>query len=107
LWFRTSPEGNRRLQPLTVLLGIVMGSALSLFAGLFMTLVVYLLLPEFHDRLSGEFHPLIVATSWTLVLTLASAAAFLAQVRSKPWRRPAYAMLGVAMAGIVWSYWPR
>jgi MFS superfamily sulfate permease-like transporter len=98
---------NGRLQPLTVLLGIVMGSALSLFVGLFMTLVVYLLLPEFHDRLSGEFRPLIVATAWTFTLTMASTAAFAAQVRSKPWRRTAYALLIAAVAGIVWSYWPR
>jgi hypothetical protein len=95
------------LQPLTVLLGIVMGSALSLFVGLFMTLVVYLLLPEFHDRLSGEFRPLIVATAWTLALTTAAAAAFSAQVRSKPWRRLTYALLTVTTAGIVWAYWPR
>ena len=40
-----------------------------------MTLLVFLLLPEFHDRLAGEFRPLLQAIAWAALLTAASAAA--------------------------------
>ena len=51
------------MQPLVALIGIVMGSSVALFAGLVMTLVVFLLLPEYRDRLSGEFQPLLAAVA--------------------------------------------
>ncbi len=43
------------MQPLVALLGIVMGSSVALLAGLAMTLAVFLLMPEFQERLSGEY----------------------------------------------------
>jgi len=94
------------VQPLAALIGIVMGSSVALLAGLIMTLLVFLLLPEFHERLSGEFRPLLQAIAWAVLLVATSAAAFLGQVRRKPWRMPAALALAAAVALVAWNYWP-
>jgi hypothetical protein len=88
-------------------LGIIMGSALALFAGLSMTMTVYLLLPEYRDRLAGEFRPLALATLWSVLVGLASVAAFTAEIRMRPWRRGAQAALAVSLLGMGWAYWPK
>jgi hypothetical protein len=83
-----------------------MGSAVALLSGLVMTLLVFLLLPEFHDRLAGEVGPLLQAVAWAALLTAASAAAFVGEIRGRSWRRPAQLILLVALLGIGWRYWP-
>jgi hypothetical protein len=94
------------MQPLTALIGIVMGSAVSLLAGLTMTLLVFLFLPEFRDRLQGEFQPLVFAIVWAAVLTAAAAAAFFGQLRQHRWR--VYGLL--TLTGVILAmgryYWP-
>ena len=94
------------MQPLVALVGIVMGSSVALLAGLVMTLLVFLLLPEFHDRLAGEFRPLLQAIAWAVLLAGASAASFVGLLRSRPWRH--LAVLGLLLAAVLvtWSYWP-
>ena len=49
------------MRPLVVLLGIVMGSTVSIAAALLMTGVVFLLLPEYGARLAEERNPLLTA----------------------------------------------
>lgn len=94
------------MQPLAALTGIVLGSAVALLAGLLMTLVVFALLPEFRDRLEGEFAPLLVAVAWAALLAGISALAFLGQVKALSWR--AWAQLGMwaGVLAIGWYYWP-
>lgn len=94
------------MQPLVVLIGIVMGSAVALLAGLVMVLVVFLFLPEFRERLSGEFVPLMQAIAWAALLTGAAVAAFLGQLKVRPWRMPAKLALAAALLLIGWNYWP-
>lgn len=94
------------MRPLTALLGIVLGSAVAIFAGLSMTLVVYLLLPEYRDRLSGEFAPLLRAIGWTAVLSGAAAAAFVAELRQRPARRLLLLVLLAIIGLFAWVYWP-
>jgi len=83
-----------------------MGSAVALFCGLVMTLLVFLMLPEFRDRLAGEFGPLLQAVAWAALLTAASAGAFLGEIRGRPWRRPVQLIMLAALLGIGWRYWP-
>ncbi len=83
-----------------------MGSSVALLAGLIMTLLVFLLLPEFHERLSGEFRPLVQAIAWAALLVATSVAAFLGQIRRRPWRVAAALALGVAVLVVGWNYWP-
>lgn len=94
------------MQPLAALIGIVMGSSVALLAGLIMTLLVFLLLPEFHERLSGEFRPLVQAIAWAVLLVATSVAAFLGEIRHKPWRLAASLALAVAVLLVGWNYWP-
>lgn len=94
------------MRPLATLLGIVLGSSVALFAGLAMTLVVYLLLPEFHDRLAGEFRPLLAAVAWTAGLAGVAALAFAGELKGLPWRRVAQGGLAVVLLAFGWAYWP-
>jgi hypothetical protein len=94
------------VQPLVVVIGVVMGSAVALFAGLTMVLAVFLLLPGFSERLAGEFQPLLQAIAWAALLVGASAAAFMGQLRVRPWRRYAQLALAGALLLIGWHYWP-
>jgi hypothetical protein len=97
---------HRVVQPLAALFGIVMGSSVALLAGLIMTLLVFLLLPEFHERLSGEFRPLLQAIAWAVLLTATSVAAFWGQVRLKAWRPAAGAAMLASVLLVGWNYWP-
>lgn len=94
------------MQPMVALIGIVMGSSVALLAGLVMTLLVFLLLPEFHERLAGEFRPLIQAIAWAVILTAVSVAAFLGQLQTRPWRLLAQLGLVAVVLLMGWSYWP-
>jgi hypothetical protein len=62
------------MRPLTVLLGIVTGSAVALAVALGMTGVVFLLLPEYSARLAAEQAPLLKGLAWSWSLALVSAA---------------------------------
>jgi hypothetical protein len=94
------------LRPLAIFLGIAMGSAVSLLAGIAMTVSVFLLLPEFQQRLHTEQRPLLVALAWSLALAAASAVAFLGEIKVRPWRRPVQGLLVAVLTGMVWHYWP-
>jgi hypothetical protein len=94
------------VQPLAALFGIVMGSSVALLAGLIMTLLVFLLLPEFHERLAGEFRPLLQAIAWAVLLTATSVTAFLGQLKQRSWRMPAALALAGALLLAGWNYWP-
>jgi hypothetical protein len=83
-----------------------MGSSVALFVGLAMTLVVYLLLPEFHDRLAGEFRPLLTAVAWAAALVCASALAFAGELKGWPRRRLVQVALAMLLVTFGWAYWP-
>ncbi len=98
-------KGNP-LRPLAALLGILLGSAVAIFAGLTLTLVVYLFLPEYHDRLAGEFIPLLKAVGWSAVLVVTAAAALVTELRQHRLRRVMLAVVAVAVTAFAWAYWP-
>jgi len=95
------------MQPLTALLGIVMGSSVALLAGLTMTLAVFLLMPDFHDRLAGEFTPLLQAIGWAALLVAISALSFVGQLRTRSWRLAAQLALAGSIVLVAWKYWPK
>jgi hypothetical protein len=94
------------MRPLAVLLGIVMGSAVALCVGLVLTLLVFLLLPEFRDELSAEFVPLFQAIAWAGLLAAASVGGFVGEIRQRAWRHAAQLATVAALIGIGWRYWP-
>lgn len=95
------------MRPLAVLLGIVMGSTVSIAVGLALTLIVFALLPEHGDRIGEEFGPLLRTFVTMLVAAAVAGVSFLGELRLRPWRYLAHAALLVMLAAVVWLYWPR
>jgi hypothetical protein len=95
------------MQPLAVLLGIVMGSTVSIAAGLAMTVIVFLALPEYSERLQGEIGPLLRYFLGASVLAVLSALAFLGELRQRSWRRSAQAAMALSLLSTVAWYWWR
>ena len=95
------------MRPLAVLLGIVMGSTVSIALCLAMTLVVFLLIPEFASRVSDEFPPLLRTLAGSTVLAALAALAFFGEVRGTAWRRLAHGALSVGLLLTVLLAWPR
>jgi hypothetical protein len=95
------------MRPLTVLLGIVMGSTVSLAFCLLLVWIVFLLMPDKAQQFAPEQGALLKAVALFTVFSAASAASFYGELRSRPWRLPAHlgtlAMLGLTVA----LYWPR
>ena len=94
------------MKPLTVVLGIVTGSAVALAVSLGMTGVVFLLLPEYSARLAPEHAPLLKGLAWSWSLALVSAAAFVGELKRARWRRPAQFLLLALLALLAWRFWP-
>ena len=69
------------MRPLVVLLGIVMGSTVSIAVALLLTGVVFLLLPEYGERLAEERSPLLVACLLSVLLAGVAAASFYGELR--------------------------
>ena len=94
------------MRPLTVLLGIIMGSAVAMAVSLALTAIVFLLLPEYSARLAGEQLPLARGLAWSWSLALAAAASFVGELKTAAWRRPAQLLLALIVAGLAWRFWP-
>lgn len=103
---RVAPRLGICLKPLTVLLGIIAGSAVALAVSLGMTGIVFLLLPEYSARIASEKLPLLVGLAWSWSLALAAGASFLGEVKAAAWRRPVQLALVAILAALGWRYWP-
>jgi hypothetical protein len=95
------------MRPLVVLLGIVMGSTVSIAAALLLTGVVFLLLPEYGARLAEERQPLLMACLLSVLLAGTAATSFYAELKSRPWRRAAHGVLLAMLMVALWTYWPK
>ena len=95
------------MRPLAVLLGIVMGSTVSIALCLAMTLIVFLLIPEFASRIGEEFPPLLRTLAGSTALAALAALSFYGELRAARWRRAAHAALVLALVATVAVAWPR
>jgi len=96
------------MRPLTVLIGILMGSAFTLFFGLSLTWVTLLFLSRDEAReLVAERAPLGLAIAVFAVLAAVSGVSFYGQIRERGWRPWAHLATVAALAGSIWLYWPR
>lgn len=94
------------MRPFVVLLGIVMGSTVSIAVALLMTAVVFLLLPEYSERLQDERRPLAAACLVMVLLAGAAVGSFYSELKRLPWRPAAHVALVLMLGVTVWMYWP-
>jgi hypothetical protein len=95
------------MRPLTVLIGIVLGSSVSIALGLGMVLIVFLILADERPQLRDEFSPLLLAVALFTALSALAMAAFLGTLRQRSWRHLAVAGLCGGLLLVGWVYWPR
>jgi hypothetical protein len=95
------------MRPLAVLIGIVMGSAVSLAVGLLMVWITLLFLPEYAVQLAQERAPLAEAITIFSLISASAAVSFYGELRLSSWRIAAHATTVALLAGAVWVYWPR
>jgi hypothetical protein len=95
------------MRPLVVLLGIVMGSTVSIAVALLLTGVVFLLLPEYGQRLAEERNPLLTACLLSILLAAVAWMSFYGELRVRSWRLAAHGALLVMLALSLWNYWPK
>jgi hypothetical protein len=95
------------MRPLAVLIGIVMGSAVSLAVGLFLTWITLLFLPEYAAQLSAERAPLGEAIAVFTLISAAAGASFYGEIRDRSWRFGAHAATVALLGAAIWLYWPR
>jgi len=94
------------MRPLTVLIGIVMGSTVSLAVGLLGTWIVILFLPQEAERFAPEHAALLQAIAIFTGLAAASACSFYGELRARPWRLQAHIVSVLLLATSIWVYWP-
>jgi hypothetical protein len=92
------------VRPLTVLTGIVLGSAAATSFGLAATLVVFALLADEHPQFRSELPLLAVYLAVFLALTALAGTGFIGLARRRPWRYWAQAALWAALAGLAALY---
>jgi hypothetical protein len=91
---------------MAVLIGIIMGSAVALTVSLSMSAIVFLLLPEYHDRLAAERWPLEKGLLWGWSLTAVGVTSFVGELRHRRWRLMPHAVLAALLAALLMIYWP-
>ena len=95
------------MRPLVVLIGIVMGSTVSIAVVLLLVGLVFLLLPEFGARLQEERRPLLMALLVAVPLAGAATTSFYGELRARAWRYAAHGALLAMLAVALWTYWPK
>jgi uncharacterized membrane protein len=96
------------MRPLAVLIGILMGSAFALFAGLAMVWVTLLFVPKDEaGELFGEQHTLVLAIAVFAAVSMTSGLSFYGQLRERRWRHAAHLATLAGLCAAVWLYWPK
>src|SRR3979490_2268711 len=95
------------MRPLTVLIGIVLGSAASITFGLGAVLIVFCVLTGEHPDLAHELPQLVGSLIGFAAWPAASAGSFLGQVTVRPWRGWAHLATAACLCALVMLYWPR
>lgn len=94
------------MNPFTAILGVIMGSLVSLAFGLGVTLFVFIALKDDNSRFAAELPELYRAVAMFAVLAAVSFAAFLGTIREARWRYLPLGVLWVGMGLVGWYYWP-
>lgn len=99
-------EADLNMRPVTVLLGIVMGTVGSVASGLLLVCLIFWMLEAEYPRLSAEIPTLAVATSMFSFLSLFAGLSFYGSLKSRPWRHITMMVLWAGIATVGWYFWP-
>jgi len=94
------------MQPLTVVIGIVLGSVFSIAFGLGVVWLIFGLRQGEDARFALELPELARATLMFSAVTVAGAFAFVGSLRAASWRLWPMLALLVGLAGVGFYYWP-
>ncbi|MEZ5499391.1 MAG: hypothetical protein R3E77_08180 [Steroidobacteraceae bacterium] len=92
---------------MAVLLGIVMGSTVSIASALLLTWIVFLLLPEYKARLAAESVTLLRSFAVVATLAIFAIVSFRVELRLNPRRWLAHLALVAMILVAVWFFWPQ
>jgi hypothetical protein len=93
------------MQPLTILTGVVLGSAAATTFALGATLVVFLVLAGEHPQFKAELPLLAVYSVVFGVLTALAAVSFVAEIHRRRWRVWSQLLMWLALCGVAALYW--
>ena len=94
------------MRPSIVMLGFVLGSAVSVLFSLVGVAIIYLVLGPKYPRIEAEADSLLVGLGYFSVLTVFAALSFYGALKERPWRAAAFVPLAVTLVLIGWHYWP-
>ncbi len=94
------------MRPLTVLVGILLGTSVSITFSLAVVSLISGLLSGSHPELSGDIPSLVTLLAMSAFLTAASAASFVGELRRRSWRIQAHVATVAVLGFMVFWYWP-
>ncbi len=94
------------MRPLTVIVGILLGSCLSITVSLAAVLFVFLVLGDDHPRLQAEFKPLLHSMLIFLGMTAISGLSFYVLLIQHWARYLSLAIMLIGLAGTTLYFWP-
>ncbi len=94
------------MQPLTVITGILLGSSFAIAFGLAVTWLLLAIHAQEYPRAAAEIETLRASVGLFVLMTVITALSFIGQLKRKPWRWPAQALMWAGLGFIAWFYWP-
>ena len=94
------------MNPFTVILGITLGSLVSIAFSLSGVLFVFWFLREESPRFDSEMPELLRSTAIFFVLAAIAAVSFVGTLKNLAWRHISLAFLWFGLIGTGWYYWP-
>lgn len=94
------------MQPLSVLIGIILGSAFSIALGLSVVLLLLSVVGQDSPQVAAEREGLVGSIAIFWALTVLAAASFIGQLKLLWWRWPAQLLMWAALAVTGMYYWP-
>ncbi len=94
------------MKPLTIITGVVLGSAASITLGLAVVMLIFVLSGLDQPRIRDEFSPLAGSVGLFALLTACSAASFVGLLKARRWRWWAQAAMWGVLLLVGLYYWP-
>ena len=94
------------MNPFTVLLGITLGSLVSIAFSLGGVLLIFWILRDESPRFDAEMPELLRGTAIFFCLAAMAAIGFIVTLKKKRWRHVCLMFLWCGLIGAGWYYWP-